>query len=193
MQVDVIEAGHSRLRAAVAAADGLAAAAAAHEAFVDGCVSAALLDVRNLHASLMALFSLCRRLCARLQVRAGRAVISLTSLRRSTHTDGKCSGCARRAVGSDAARCRSVPVSESNSESILNAQAASPLSCAQENAAGDSLDEALADAQLQRDVAARLASVVAVLRADYLHAHPMRLLLHWLLHCSLGRQAQLLT
>ena len=44
----------------------------------------------------------------------------------------------------------------------------------QENAAGDTLEEALADAQLQRDCQARLAAVVAMLRADHLQArhHP---------------------
>lgn len=38
----------------------------------------------------------------------------------------------------------------------------------QESAAGDSLDEALADAQLQRDCQQRLAALVAVLRADHM-------------------------
>jgi len=38
----------------------------------------------------------------------------------------------------------------------------------QENAAGDTLEEALADAQLQRDCQQRLAALVSVLRADHL-------------------------
>ncbi len=69
MQVDVIETGYSRLMAAIGAAADFSVAAAAHMEFVDGVLAAAFLDVRNLHATLMALFSLCRRLCARLQVR----------------------------------------------------------------------------------------------------------------------------
>jgi hypothetical protein len=126
--VDVIEAGYRQLHARVEAAGDYSAAVAAHDAFVDGVLAAAFLDVRNLQvgcsaaphtfqllcpvleplaqahglkggtcfersggycadlhlphvavpdlrtiavlqATLMALFSLCRRLCARLHVR----------------------------------------------------------------------------------------------------------------------------
>lgn len=47
----------------------------------------------------------------------------------------------------------------------------------QESAAGDSLDEALADARLQRDCQQRLAALVAVLRADHMQVplNPCRL------------------
>ena len=42
----------------------------------------------------------------------------------------------------------------------------------QESAAGDGLDAALADAQLQRDCQQRLAALVGVLRADHLQVAP---------------------
>jgi hypothetical protein len=42
----------------------------------------------------------------------------------------------------------------------------------QESTAGDGLDAALADAQLQRDCQQRLAALVGVLRADHLQVAP---------------------
>ncbi len=54
MQVDVIEAGYRQLRARVEAAGDYRAAVAAHDAFVNGVVAAAFLDVRNLQVGFCA-------------------------------------------------------------------------------------------------------------------------------------------
>ena len=45
----------------------------------------------------------------------------------------------------------------------------------QESAAGDGLEAAVADAQLQRDCQQRLAALVGVLRADHLQVAPARI------------------